>query len=37
MTENDGFNAAQIKLVMTSANGLMVPLIADLRAVAVSS
>lgn len=37
MTENDGFNACQIKLIMTSANGLVVPLIADLRAVAVSA
>lgn len=37
LSENDGFNAAQIKLVMLSANGLSVPLIADVRAVAVSS
>lgn len=37
MTENDGFNAVQIKLVMTSANGLVVPLISDIRAVAVSA
>lgn len=37
MTENDGFNAAQIKIVMLSANGLMVPLVNDVRAVAVSA
>lgn len=37
MTENDGFNACALKLVMLSANGLVVPLIADLRAVAVSA
>jgi hypothetical protein len=37
MTENDGFNSAQIKLVLLSANGLSVPLVADLRAIAVSS
>lgn len=35
--ENDGFNACAIKLVMLSANGLIVPLISDLRAVAVSA
>lgn len=37
LVENDGFNACAIKLVMLSANGLVVPLIADLRAVAVSA
>lgn len=37
MSENDGFNAAQIKIVMLSANGLIVPLVNDVRAVAVSA
>jgi hypothetical protein len=37
LTENDGFNTCAIKLVMLSANGLIVPLIADLRATAVSA
>jgi len=36
-TENDGFNACAIKLVMLAANGLSVPLINDLRAIAVSA
>jgi len=37
LTENDGFNTAQIKLVMLSANGLIVPLINDVRCTAVSA
>jgi hypothetical protein len=37
LAEFDGFNAAAIKMVMLTANGIIVPLIDDVRAVAVSS
>lgn len=37
LTENDGFNSAAIKLVLQSANGLSVPIVTDVRAIAVSA
>lgn len=37
LVENDGFNSCALKLVLLAANGLSVPLVSDLRAVAVSA